>query len=160
MELTNNFMTNSDEFLHVFRNSGKDYNDYGRFDDCKEIHNFNYYMATVLHKFPLPLAFGFCLPFQCQLQDLEDFKPFLLSVLNGVIPNLFEQVKGFSGDAEMLASELVFVDPVKENEVATQFTFGAFMLLSIFAAVTVMVLVSTFVLMQRRKVALESYHRN
>lgn len=62
MTLSTNFIRNSDPFLHVFRNSGKDYNDYGRFSDCTEIHDFNYYIATVLHKFPIPFTLGFCLP--------------------------------------------------------------------------------------------------
>ena len=30
-EYSNGFMANSDRVLHIFRNSGKDYNDYGRF---------------------------------------------------------------------------------------------------------------------------------
>ena len=46
--LTNNFIDNADTVLHIFRNSGKDYNDFGRFSDCKEIHHFNYFMAAVL----------------------------------------------------------------------------------------------------------------
>ena len=62
VELTNNFMKYSDTTLHIFRNSGKDYNDYGRYEDCTEIHNFNYFMATVLHKFPIPFTLGICLP--------------------------------------------------------------------------------------------------
>ena len=67
MALSNNFIKYSDEFLHVFRNSGKDYNDYGRYSDCTEIHEFNYFMATVLHKFPIPFTLGLCLPAQCSL---------------------------------------------------------------------------------------------
>jgi hypothetical protein len=62
VELTNNFMKYSDTTLHIFRNSGKDYNDYGRYEDCTDIHNFNYFMATVLHKFPIPFTLGICLP--------------------------------------------------------------------------------------------------
>ena len=30
-EYSNGFMTHSDPVLHVIRNSGKDYNDYGRY---------------------------------------------------------------------------------------------------------------------------------
>ena len=62
MNLTNNFISQSDTVLHIFRNSGKDYNDFGRYEDCETVHNFNYYMATVLKKFPIPMALGLCLP--------------------------------------------------------------------------------------------------
>ena len=34
MDLTNNFMSYNDTVMHIFRNSGKDYNDYGRYEDC------------------------------------------------------------------------------------------------------------------------------
>ena len=34
MDLSNNFIRYNDTVLHIFRNSGKDYNDYGRYDDC------------------------------------------------------------------------------------------------------------------------------
>jgi len=34
MDLTNNFMSYNDTVIHIFRNSGKDYNDFGRYEDC------------------------------------------------------------------------------------------------------------------------------
>jgi hypothetical protein len=104
--LVNNFITYNDDFLHVFRNSGKDYNDYGRFSDCTEIHDFNYYIATVLHKFPIPFTLGLCLPVQCGIDDLNEFKPFLLRMINAMLPNMFEEVKGFSGATEIAADEI------------------------------------------------------
>ena len=96
MDLTNNFISYNDTVMHIFRNSGKDYNDFGRYEDCQHIHEFNYFMVTVLHKFPLPFTIGLCLPKQCQIADLVDFKPFLTKAINAALPNMFEGVKGFA----------------------------------------------------------------
>lgn len=52
-------------------------------------------MVTVLKKFPIPFTMGLCLPEQCQLADLDEFKPFLTKAINGALPNMFEGVKGF-----------------------------------------------------------------
>ena len=62
MVLFNNFITYSDIVMHIFRNSGKDYNDYGRYEDCLNIHDFNYFMAMILNRFPIPFTIGICLP--------------------------------------------------------------------------------------------------
>ena len=62
MDISNNFMSYNNTVMHIFRNSGKDYNDFGRYEDCDEIHHFNYFMITVLKKFPVPFAVGLCLP--------------------------------------------------------------------------------------------------
>ena len=35
MDITNNFMSYNDTVMHIFRNSGKDYNDFGRYEDCQ-----------------------------------------------------------------------------------------------------------------------------
>ena len=35
MDITNNFMSYNDTMMHIFRNSGKDYNDFGRYEDCQ-----------------------------------------------------------------------------------------------------------------------------
>jgi hypothetical protein len=62
VDITNNFMSYNDTVMHIFRNSGKDYNDFGRYEDCNDIHHFNYFMITVLKKFPIPFTMGLCLP--------------------------------------------------------------------------------------------------
>lgn len=156
MELTNNFIKYNDEFLHVFRNSGKDYNDYGRFEDCTDIHDFNYYLATVLHKFPIPFTLGLCLPSQCSIDDLNEFKPFFINVINAMIPNMFEEVKGFNNSTQILEEELHFIDPVKENALTTKFSLGAFSFITVFTAFVLAIIASTFVLMKRRQIAFDS----
>ena len=35
MDYSNNFITNKDALYKIFRNSGKDYNDFGRFEECE-----------------------------------------------------------------------------------------------------------------------------
>jgi|688.fasta_scaffold288691_3 hypothetical protein len=154
VELTNNFMKYSDTTLHIFRNSGKDYNDYGRYEDCTDIHNFNYFLATVLHKFPIPFTLGICLPAQCSLTDLDDFKPILINVVNAMIPNMFEEIKGFSNQTHIHEQELLFVEPLKENARATSFSVGAFFVSVMITIFAFLVTTSTFVIMKRRKIAL------
>jgi len=65
MDITNNFMSYNDTVMSIFRNSGKDYNDYGRYEDCSALHHFNYFMITVFNKFPIPFTMGLCLPQEC-----------------------------------------------------------------------------------------------
>lgn len=80
-----------------------------------------------------------------------------MTVINGMIPNMFEEVRGFNNETVITEDELVFVDSLKENEATTQFTFGAFCFLCTMAIFTVVILVSTCVLMKRRKVAYDSF---
>lgn len=116
MDITNNFMSYNDTVMHIFRNSGKDYNDFGRYEDCQQIHHFNYFMITLLKKFPIPFTIGLCLPVECKLEDLEEFKPFMTKAINGALPNLFEEVKGFGSVPVVEESDVKFVDPKVENE--------------------------------------------
>ena len=113
MDLSNNFLKYNDTVISIFRNSGKDYNDFGRFEDCKLIHHFNYFMLAILDKFPIPFGIGLCLPVQCTIDDLNEFKPFLTEAVNGVLPNMFEDVMGFNSTTVMASiteDEIHFYD--------------------------------------------------
>ena len=88
------------------------------------MHNFNYFMATVLYKFPIPFTLGLCLPSQCSLDDLNDFKPFMIDIVNTIIPNMFEEVKGFSKQTHIHEEDLLFVDSAQENRKTTGFKIG------------------------------------
>lgn len=68
--LSNYFMSESDTLWHIVRNSGHDYNDFGRYKECQTKHHMNYYLVTLLDKFPIPMAVGVCLPPECSLEDL------------------------------------------------------------------------------------------
>ena len=52
-------------------------------------------MITVLKKFPIPFTMGLCLPKECQIADLNEFKPFLTKAINNALPSMLEDVKGF-----------------------------------------------------------------
>ena len=80
MMYSNNFLSQADSVIHIIRNSGKDYNDYGRYRDCLETahQQMNYFLVSILDKFPVPLSIGLCLPHPCAVEDLETFKPTLV----------------------------------------------------------------------------------
>ena len=80
----------------MFRLSGKDYNDLGRYEDCTNLSNFNYILASVPHVFPIPMALGLCVPSACSATDMASFKPYIISAINDVIPEVFEGIKGFN----------------------------------------------------------------
>jgi len=70
-----------------------------------------------------------------------------------MIPNMFEEVKGFSNKTHIHEEEILFVDSKQENAKATSFSFGAFCFMVLMAVFIVAMFVSTIILMQRRKVA-------
>jgi hypothetical protein len=46
---------NNDTLFMMYRNSGKDYNDYGRFEDCENHENYTYILGQVNGVFPIPM---------------------------------------------------------------------------------------------------------
>ena len=146
MDITNNFMSYNDTVFHIFRNSGKDYNDFGRYEDCQEMHHFNYYMVTVLKKFPIPFTMGLCLPKECQMEDLLEFKPFMTKAINTALPNMFEGVKGYDVVPTVDESDVDFVDPKVENEKVTQFDIVSVVICTIIVFFTLMTVIATFLM--------------
>lgn len=56
----------------MYRNSGKDYNDLGRFEDCSNTDDeFRYILATIPDVFPVPMSLGICVPSVCTVQDFN-----------------------------------------------------------------------------------------
>ena len=55
-------MAESETLYKIYRNSGKDYNDFGRYEDCVKMKNYRYILASVPSVFPIPLALGLCVP--------------------------------------------------------------------------------------------------
>ena len=79
----NNFFSNRDDLLRIYRNSGKDYNDFGRYKDCLALSDYSYFLAsinkdTINH----PISIGLCLPARCKEEDLNQFKPYVIPALN------------------------------------------------------------------------------
>jgi hypothetical protein len=99
--LTNYFLTNNETIERIFRNSGKDYNDLGRYEDCYEQtsdegrEHYRYILATVPKAFPIPMSVGLCVPSVCTVQDFNNFKSYIVVAINALIPELFYGVKGF-----------------------------------------------------------------
>ena len=146
MDITNNFMSYNNTVMHIFRNSGKDYNDFGRYEDCNEIHHFNYFMITVLKKFPIPFTMGLCLPQECQMEDLQEFKPFVTKAINAALPNMFEGVKGYAEVAAVEESDVEFVDPKIENKKVTQLDIVSVIICCIISFFVLMVVIATFLM--------------
>lgn len=93
--LTNYFLENDEVVAQIFRNSGKDYNDLGRYEDCLNLSGFRYILATVPKAFPIPMALGMCVPDVCTVQDFNGFKVYLVQAINLLIPEVFANLKGF-----------------------------------------------------------------
>lgn len=88
---TNNFMKNGDVIIQMLRNSGKDYNDFGRMDDCEADPQFDYLLGSVTTPklFPIPISTGFCLPTVCNEASLNEIKPYIMRAINNQLPYLF-----------------------------------------------------------------------
>lgn len=64
--LTNYFISNNETVEHIIRNSGKDYNDLGRYYDCINTReDFRYILASVPHALPIGVSVGLCVPKVC-----------------------------------------------------------------------------------------------
>ena len=67
----------------------------GRYEDCLNTDNFRYILATVPKAFPIPMVMGFCVPDVCTVQDFNNFKSYLVTSINYMIPEVFAGIKGF-----------------------------------------------------------------
>ena len=88
-------MVNNDTIFKMYRNSGKDYNDLGRYEDCENMTDFRYILASITRAFPIPMALGLCVPAVCSVKDFNAFKPFLVTTLNDIMIEEFSGIKGF-----------------------------------------------------------------
>ena len=137
-ELTNYFMTNSETVYTIMRNSGKDYNDFGRYQECENLAGFNYILATVDPKLKLsnPLSVGLCLPSVCKETDMNSLKPIIVPSLNKAFPDLFKDVGALNLDKlELTYRDIKFVNSVEMNERVHEFNkfkfFTIFVILGI-----------------------------
>lgn len=118
--LTNYFLSNNETIEQIFRNSGKDYNDLGRYEDCLNTTGFRYILATVAHALPIPMSVGLCVPLVCTVQDFNNFKGYLVSAVNALIPDLFAGVKGFDLSMQLTNKDLQFEESFKKNAEVTR----------------------------------------
>lgn len=118
--LTNYFLSNNETVEKILRNSGKDYNDLGRYEDCLNTTGFRYVLATVPHALPIPMSLGLCVPDVCTVQDFNNFKSYLVGAANALIPDLFAGVKGFDLRTQLNADDLHFEDSLRRNQEVTR----------------------------------------
>jgi hypothetical protein len=84
---------------------------------------------------------------------LEEFKPFLLKVVNGVLPTLLEGVRGFDHTAEtpITDQDLLFVDVARENGKVNSFGGGAALVCFVLVTILILVSVSTVMLWKQKE---------
>ena len=103
--------TSSDETIeNMFRNSGKDYNDLGRFEECLNLTDYYYVLMSIPKAFPIPMSIGVCMPKVCSLSDFENFKPYFVNFINAAIPDVFAGIKGFDLSLKIASSDVHFED--------------------------------------------------
>ena len=131
-EYSNFFVANADPLMHMFRNSGKDYNDFGRFQECVKVDahlSMRYYLLAVLDRFPFPLTLGLCLPAECTMENVQSFKPHFVDALNSgaLMMNIFEDVKGISNRtiSPLTESDVRIVESAVENAKSNKFSAGS-----------------------------------
>ena len=93
-DLVNYFLIYNRTMMQIFRNSGKDYNDFGRFYECRESEEFNYILAYLSPptQFTNPIAVGMCIPQACKVEDLNAFKQYIIPAVNSIMPFMFEGI--------------------------------------------------------------------
>jgi hypothetical protein len=94
--MSNYFLSYGDDIMRMFRLSGKDYNDLGRYQDCLELEGYHYVLGSVENKFPIPLTLGMCVPIECSSTEFYTFSPWIVKAVNRAIPIFFKEVKGFN----------------------------------------------------------------
>jgi len=62
--------------------------------------------VTVPKAFPIPMSLGLCVPKICTIQDFNEFKPYMVSVVNSLVPELFAGIKGFDLTTTITSDDL------------------------------------------------------
>jgi len=108
------FMSSDNPALFPFiMNSAKGLNDLGDYDSCVKIPETNRYITLHIKGLPVALAFGFCMPKECEPHDFEDLRDPLAEIMN----DLFKNIKGQTAvDVSITGQDVRFVDPVQEKE--------------------------------------------
>ena len=102
------------------------------------------------------MSLGICLPKECSLTDLDEFKPFLLKVINGVLPEEFENIRHFNQtNLNVTHEDLLFVSPTHENEKINTFNGSAFLICIVISLFAIAVGVATVMLWKKDKAMME-----
>lgn len=69
---------------------------------------------------PIPVSVGLCVPQACTIQDFNEFKPYMVSAVNGLLPELFAGIKGFDVSTQIGEGDLHFANSYALNREVTQ----------------------------------------
>mmetsp|Transcript_13804 Transcript_13804/g.9952 ORF Transcript_13804/g.9952 Transcript_13804/m.9952 type:complete len:176 (-) Transcript_13804:558-1085(-) len=123
--MTNYFMEYRDTLYTMYRNSGKEFNDLGRYKDCSNLTGeFRYVLASIPDVLPTEVSMGLCVPYVCTVQDLDQFKPFFVQIINNMLMEFYKDVVGYDPDVTVNTGDLYFADSKALNDEATQATTG------------------------------------
>lgn len=135
----------------MFRNSGKDYNDFGRFKQCKKKEGFVYYLVTCKdddkcdEKFLTTMSIGLCVPASCSADDIQSILPDYLYLINSIaIPYEFSHiVKKNESNPVLMLDDLKIMDSEKLNSDVTKIRFGNVMMIMFIISMGAAVIGST-----------------
>ena len=146
--MTNYFIENSDALLTMVHNSGKDYNDFGRYEDCNKLEGFNYLLGSLKseEKMPIPISIGMCVPAMCKAGDLNEAKNYMLPILNNQIGVIFKGVEGFNISGLVLENkDIHFSDSEDLNDKAPSFGFSNFLMIVLIIGLVTLSIVSSVI---------------
>ena len=142
------FFENSDILYSMFRLSGKEYNDFGRFKDCVKDERFQYLLVTCKEekcgdKFPIPVSVGWCIPKECSKDDINKLLPYLMPIVDDdILPYEFSPIPGLQ-NVQLSIQELSLADSVDLNNESVKFKFGNFFVVFLLIALLILVIFST-----------------
>jgi Ca2+/H+ antiporter len=70
--------------------------------------------------FPIPMVLGMCVPEVCTVSDFNNFKSYLVTAINAMIPQLFQGIKGFNLNIQLNTDDMHFEDANQKNKDATK----------------------------------------
>ena len=141
----------------IFRFSGKDYNDFGRYKACESSKEFSYLLGIVddRKKLSNPLSVGLCLPAVCQESDLNAMKPYFLPIINEMVPQKFWNVKGLNlTHLQLNSNDIQFVNSSDLNEKVFSFdklSFGFIVLMIVLFLIAILCSVISQMMYKKHK---------
>ena len=156
----------------MLRTTGKDFNDFGRYSDCRDRSDeFHYFLVKCKEercgeRFPTTMSMGLCVPVECNTADfmffIEKFTPILNSLIIPIeFKDILEQHQHSLRNTQYKSedylkleiSDLELVESTKRNTEVTSFGFGNFLVVVILLALTTIVIVSSVIQWRKDKAA-------
>ncbi len=147
----------------MIRTSGKDYNDFGRFSDCKDRPDqFRYMLLTCKedrcgNRFPTSMSLGLCVPKECSrdefMQLFDKMNPMLNSLIlpvefSDILDNFRHGLRNTDygqSDLYLETSDFEMSDSTAKNLEVTSFGLGNFIACLIVVTLLTLVVVSSII---------------